>query len=143
MLLLVLSLASCVYPEDKPQVEYSDLLAFGPSRDTPALVIQGEYDDYYIEFLRNDKIYGSWKNTLSGEIISFEKVEFNEKETETYLKSNNQISGIIFISPNDFMVQASDEANNMYFHIIDLNENILIMQVEMQGTLYISVWERQ
>ena len=141
-LILVLVLSGCIYEKDSfLQIPITDSLAIAPSSDKTYIVLKGEKYDYSFPTVVNERIIGEWENVKTGEWIEIKRILLPNGSWETYIHTENHFYGILWLSPNSFVVPGPSHDFDTFFIVNGFLGDNMVLSMELQGHTYIGTWK--
>lgn len=141
-LILVLVLSGCIYEKDSfLQIPISENLAIAPSTDKTYVIVKGNRYDFSIPTVINERMLGEWENINTGEWIEIQRILLPSGSWETYIHTENHFYGILWLSPNSFVVPGPSHEFDTFFVVNGFLGDNMVLSMELQGHTYVGTWK--
>jgi hypothetical protein len=141
-LLAVLFLSGCIQEKNAEyQFEVTKWFSVQPSTDKTYIVLNGENYDYRLPTVVDNRIFGTWENVATGEIIELHRELLPDGSYESYIKTESAFYGFIWIAPYVFMVQGPSIQFDTIFTVNGFLGDNLVITMELQGSTYTGTWK--
>lgn len=135
-------LSGCIYEKDSfLQIPVSDSIAIAPSTDKTYVILKGNQYDFAIPTVINERIIGEWENVRTGEWIEIQRILLPNGSWETYIHTENHFYGVLWLSPNSFVVPGPSHDFDTFFVVNGFLGDNMVLSMELQGHTYVGTWK--
>lgn len=142
ILLVILLTSGCIQEKNTVfQFEIQDGISIQPSTDKPYIVYNGDNYDYRFPTIMDNRIFGTWENIASGELIELHRELLPNGSYKSYIRTESAFYGFDWISPYIFVVYGPSIEFDTIFTVNGFLGDNIVITMELQGSSYTGTWK--